>query len=238
MQLLVVEDNRDVAENLKFGLEAFGYGVQVAYDGIDGEAEACAGEFDAIVVDWMMPGQDGPQMIERLREKGIETPILMLTARAENRDQVEALDVGADDYLAKPFSFEVLGARVRALLRRSTQTEQQAADAMTLEAGPLRLNVRERTASAANEVLPLREKEFRLLALFVENANRVLTRTVIAERVWDDTFATDDVLNTTVSSLRRVLKQSLGADSGVQIETLRGVGYRFAVAEAAEAVEA
>lgn len=228
MHVLIVEDHADVAATLQMGLEECGYSTEIAEDGIKGELKVRTGAFDLLVVDWMLPGQDGPSLIQRLRQDGIDTPALMLTARVENVDQVEALNVGADDYLSKPFSFDVLVARLKALARRAAGRGPD--DGATVVVGDVRLDLRQRIACVGDVEVDLREKEFKLLVLLAEHPNQVLTRTTIAEQVWHNVYATDDVLNTTVASLRRKLREAFedGAD-GVNIETLRGVGYRLRI---------
>jgi DNA-binding response OmpR family regulator len=229
MHVLIVEDDRDISDTLQMGLEETGFRVDVAHDGLDGEVKARTSEYDLLVVDWMLPGQDGPRLIRRLREAERDVPVLMLTARAENADQIEALATGADDYLSKPFSFEVLVARLHALARRAHAAGR---DEGCLELGPLRVDLRARRSWVGDEPLDLREKEFRLLSLFAERADQVVTRTTLAEQVWDDLFVSDDVLNTTVGSLRRTLHratQRAGLEAP-RIETLRRVGYRLATA--------
>lgn len=231
MHILVVEDHRDVADTLRMGLEEYGFRVDLAPDGLDGEVKARTNTYRLLVVDWMLPGQNGIQLIRRLRNGGITTPILMITARAEKQDQIEALDAGADDYLTKPFSFEVLLARLRALSRRGQQAPAPAEAALRLHVGALHLDLRERTALVGTTALDLREKEYQLLTLMAEHANRVLTRTVLADRVWGSMFVTDDVLNTTIGSLRRKLHRATNHldDASIKIETLRSVGYRLKV---------
>ena len=233
MYLLVVEDRPDVAYTLKLGLEAYGYHVDVAHDGIEGEVKATTNAYDLLVVDWMLPGQDGPHLIQRLRTAGIDVPALMLTARSEKQDLIDALDMGADDYLAKPFSFEVLQARLRALARRARADATSRTADLSLTSGPLHLDLSQRTAVVGTTEVALREKEFQLLVVLAENANRVITRTLLVERVWDSLYVSDDVLNTTMASLRRKLQQAArgAGPPALTIETLRSVGYRLRVNE-------
>ena len=231
MHLLIIEDNRDVADTLQMGLTESGYRVDLAYDGHEGEALALTNDYDLLVVDWMLPGQDGLALVRRIRQAGLHVPALVLTARAEKRDQIEALDAGADDYLSKPFSFEVLLARLRALRRRA-ELETEPATSSVLEAGALHIDVRERSAHVDGCTVNLRTKEHALLTALARESGRLLTRTYLAEHVWGDLFVSDDVLNTTMASLRRKL-HAAGADShrSPRIETVRGVGYRLAVPE-------
>jgi DNA-binding response OmpR family regulator len=240
MHVLVVEDHQDVADVLQMGLEEYGYRVDLARDGKEGEGLLRANDYDVLISDWMLPGQDGPTLVQRIREHGIDLPVLMLTARAEKQDQIDALDAGADDYLAKPFSFEVLLARLRALLRRAGTPGAAADSTTTLNAGPLQIDLLNRRVWLGDYTVELRTKEYDLLTCFAEHPNRVLTRTVIVERVWDSLFTSDDVLNTTLASLRRKLRTA-SEQSGVDapaIETLRGVGYRLQVGEVQQATAA
>ena len=213
------------------GLEESGYRVDLAQDGMEGEALVRTHDYDVLIADWMLPGQDGPTLVQRIRERGIGVPVLMLTARAEKQDQIDALDAGADDYLAKPFSFEVLLARLRALLRRTGASAGTADADATLEAGPLRIDLLGRRVWLGEQPVTLRAKEHDLLTCLAQHPNRVLTRTVLAERVWDSLFTSDDVLNTTLASLRRKLRTASDRTGtpAPTIETIRGVGYRLQV---------
>jgi DNA-binding response OmpR family regulator len=179
--------------------------------------------YDLMVVDWMLPRQDGVSLIQQLRSADIDTPILMLTALSDEEDCVTGLDAGADDYLTKPFSFSVLFARLRALERRGTAPMQPA---FRLAMGPLVIDRRGRTAYWDEDELDLRAKEFTLLELLVRRANQTVSRTVMAESVWGSAFVTDDTINTTVSGLRRKLSD-VDADAALTIETQRGIGYRL-----------
>ncbi|ARA92697.1 MAG: DNA-binding response regulator [Bacteroidetes bacterium] len=224
MWILVIEDDPFTQELLVSGLEENGYQVDAAADGIEGETLARTNDYDAIIVDWMLPGQSGPALTKRLRTAGINAPVLMLTSLTDVEDRVHGLDSGADDYLTKPFSFEELFARLRALLRR----RQALMEETHLKAGVVTVDTRRRLVFIDGESLELRSKEYGLMELFVRNKGTVLTRTVIAERVWGTALGvTDDVINTTVSSLRRKLSDAVGGDgaASVQIRTIRGVGY-------------
>jgi DNA-binding response OmpR family regulator len=228
MHLLLVEDEESLVRGLEIGLEEVGYTVDVAYDGVEGEARALSTTYDLLVVDWMMPRQDGLTMVKRVREAGVQCPILMLTALTDVKDRVRGLDAGADDYLTKPFSFDELFARLRALQRRD---QRQQRPSMRLEAGPLVIDRRARKAFWNEEPLNLRPKEYELLELLLRRANEALTRTVIAETVWGSTFATDDTINTTVSGLRRKLRDADLEAVGIALQTLRGIGYRLTTEE-------
>lgn len=230
MQLLLVEDQESLARGLEIGLEEAGYTVDIAHDGVEGEMRALSTTYDVLIVDWMLPRQDGITLIERVRDAGLHCPILMLTALADVEDRVKGLDAGADDYLTKPFSFDELFARLRALQRREQRLGRSA---QRLESGPLTIDRRSRRAFWKQEDLKLRPKEYELLELLLRRANEVITRTVIAESVWGSTFVTDDTINTTVSNVRKTLRTVDSAAVGIKIETLRGVGYRLATAEPA-----
>lgn len=229
MRILVVEDEPDLVEVLREGLEEAGYAVDVAYDGVEGEAKALAGGYDAFIVDWMMPKQDGPTMVRRLREAGIAQPVLMLTAFIEVERRVEGLDAGADDYLTKPFAFTELFARLRALSRRAPKPD---ADSLLLEVGPLRIDLRRREATLHRVPLDLRPKEFALLELLARRRDEVVSRSVIAEQVWGTVYGvTDDVINMTVSNLRNKMEEvrSPEAAQEARVVTRRGMGYSLDV---------
>ncbi len=228
MHLLLVEDEVSLVRGLEMGLEEAGYTVDVAYDGVEGEARALSTTYDLLVVDWMMPRQDGLTMVKRVREAGVHCPILMLTALTDVKDRVRGLDAGADDYLTKPFSFDELFARLRALRRRD---QRQQRPSMRLEAGPLVVDRRARKAFWHNDPLNLRPKEYELLELLLRRANEALTRTVIAETVWGSTYVTDDTINTTISGLRRKLRDADLETVGIALQTLRGIGYRLTTEE-------
>lgn len=228
MHLLLVEDEENLVRGLEIGLEEAGYTVDVAYDGVEGEARALSSTYDLLMVDWMMPRQDGVTMIRRVREAGVQCPILMLTALTNVEDRVKGLDAGADDYLTKPFSFDELFARLRALRRRD---QRQQRPSMRLEAGPLVVDRRARKAFWREDALNLRPKEYDLLELLLRRANEALTRTVIAETVWGSAFVTDDTINTTISGLRRKLSETDLDAVGIKLQTLRGIGNRLTTEE-------
>lgn len=228
MHLLLVEDQEDLARGLEIGLEKEGYTVDLAHDGVEGEMRALSATYDLLIVDWMLPRQDGLTLIERVRDAGMHCPILMLTALADVEDRVKGLDAGADDYLTKPFAFDELFARLRALQRRG---ERQGHSSMRLESGPLTIDRRSRKAFWKQDALDLRPKEYELLELLLRRADEAISRTVIAESVWGSSFVTDDTINTTVSSVRKALRAVDSAASGIEIETLRGIGYRLTTAE-------
>lgn len=218
MRLLVIEDNPKMAAFITQGLAEQGYGVDAATDGYDGENRAAEGDYDAIILDVMLPDQDGLQVCKNLRRRGVKTPVLMLTALATTADKVTGLDAGADDYLTKPFEFDELVARVRALLRRG-----QAAEANVLRYGDLEMDLLSRKVTRGDEKIRLTAKEFALLEYFMRYPDRALSRTAIGEHVWDMNFDPDsNVIDVYVSMLRR--KVDRGFDRPL-LHTVIGVGY-------------
>ncbi|GAB5550213.1 MAG: response regulator transcription factor [Sandaracinaceae bacterium] len=231
MWVLLIEDEARLADSVRRGLEEEGFRVDVAVDAEEGERLALANGYDAFVVDWRLPKGDGKTLVERIRAEGREEPVLMLTALSDVEHRVAGLDAGADDYLPKPFAFEELVARLRALLRRPPLSDQER----TITVGPLRLDGERRkvtmTGSRGEAVLNLRPKEYAMLEVFLRSADAALSRTVLAERVWGDAlFVTDNALDVTISGLRQRLDDAIktsGAEGAPWIETLRGVGYRL-----------
>lgn len=227
MWLLLIEDERRLAATLRSGLEEEGYTVDIAADGLEGETLALANAYDALIVDWRLPGRDGRTLIERLREAGRAYPILMLTALGDVEHRVAGLDAGADDYLPKPFKFEELLARLRALLRRPAALAEDP----IIRLGPLEIDTRRREARMADYVLDLRPKEYGMLEDLTRHADEVLSRTILAERVWGDAFnVSDNVIDVTVSNLRHKLaeaRKESRSTSDILVETVRGVGYRL-----------
>jgi two-component system OmpR family response regulator len=220
MRLLVVEDELRMSELLARGLREEGYAVDVAHDGTEGLWLAGEQDYDAIVLDVMLPGIDGFEVCRRLRSMERWSPILLLTARDALDDRVGGLDAGADDYLTKPFSFEELAARVRALVRRGA-----AVRPAVVEVGELRFDPATHRAWRRDTELELSPKEMALLEFFLRHPGDVLTRTRILEHVWD--FAYDggsNVVDQYVAYLRRKVDKPFGRDD---IETVRGVGYRL-----------
>ena len=218
MRILVVDDERAVRESLGRALELEGYRVEYAADGGEALYRLESEQPDAIVLDVLMPGIDGLEVARRVRRAGNRVPVLMLTAREEVQDRVAGLDAGADDYLTKPFALEELVARLRALLRRSTDGGGEF-----LRFADLELNTGTREVSRGGDAIELTRTEFSLLELFLRNPRQVLTRSVIFERVWgyDFGFASNS-LDVYIGYLRR--KTEAGAKSRL-IQTVRGVGY-------------
>lgn len=218
MRVLVVEDERKLAGFIRKGLEEEGYAVDVASDGESGLKMALDGVHDLIVLDIKLPGRDGLAVLQELRRKNRTTPVLLLTARAAVEDKVLGLDSGADDYLTKPFAFEELVARVRALLRRRGETRDPI-----LRLGDLVLDPARRTVHRGTVRIDLTAREFSLLDYFLRNPGRVLTRAMILDRVWDYDFdPSTNVVDVYVNYLRR--KIDIEGKPRL-IHTVRGAGY-------------
>ena len=216
MRALVVEDQPKLASLIQRGLSEEGYAVDVAPDGPQALVRATATEYDVIVLDVMLPGFDGFEVCRRLREQTVQAPVLMLTARDGVDDRIAGLDLGADDYLTKPFAFDELLARLRALTRRGALERTPV-----LEVGALRLDPRTRQVWHGEEEVDLSAKEFALLETFMRHPGQVLSRFELLEHAWD--FAYDNRSNV-VDVYVRYLRQKLGASI---IETVRGAGYRL-----------
>jgi two-component system copper resistance phosphate regulon response regulator CusR len=218
MRILVVEDEKKAASFIKKGLEEEGYAVDVAADGEEGLSMALARVHDLIILDIRLPKMDGLRVLQALRQDHVAAPVLLLTVRAAIEDKVLGLDAGADDYLTKPFAFQELVARVRALLRRRAEAEPTV-----LRIDDLTLDPARRTVTRGGEEIDLTPREFALLDYFMRNPGRVLTRTMIAEHVWDYSFDTStNVIDVYVNYLRR--KIDAGRASKL-LHTVRGVGY-------------
>lgn len=221
MRLLIVEDEKRLATSLARGLSAEGFVVDTVHDGAEGLRRALGGEYDLIILDIMLPGMNGYRVCAALRAAGEETPILMLTAKDGEYDEAEGLDTGADDYLTKPFSYVVLVARVRALLRRRTRG---AAPAIVL--GDLTVDPAARRVLRGDAEVELTAKEFAVLEHLAANAGQVVSKAQIIEAVWDFAYEGDlNIVEVYVSALRRKLDVPFGRRS---ITTVRGAGYRLA----------
>jgi two-component system OmpR family response regulator len=220
VRLLVVEDDVKMAALLKRGLEREGHAVDVAETGEQAIWAGCEFPYDAVLLDAMIPPPDGFEVCRRIREAGRWMPVMMLTARDAVADRVRGLDAGADDYLAKPFSFAELYARLRALARREVRERP-----VVLRAGDLRLDPAAKAVSRAGNAISLSAKEFALLELFLRRKGEVLSRTQILEHVWDFAYdGTSNVVDVYVRYLREKIDRPFGCDS---IETVRGSGYRL-----------
>jgi len=217
VRILVVEDNKKVASFVERGLREEGYAVDVALDGVEGALKANVYDYDLLILDVMLPGKSGYEIVHDLRKDGKAVPVLLLTARDATEDIVRGLDAGADDYVTKPFSFDELLARVRALIRRGGSRRQERLVFATIELDRIR-----HTATRRGEKLRLTPKEFQLLEFFLLHPREVVRRTELLEKVWDLQFdPMSNVVDVHVANLRTKLRE-LGDPI---IHTLRGVGY-------------
>jgi two-component system copper resistance phosphate regulon response regulator CusR len=220
MRLLVVEDQKKMAGFIRQGLTEAGYVVDIAENGSTAESLASENPYDLIILDVMLPDQSGLDTARHLRQDGYAGPILMLTALAGTKDKVHGLDAGADDYLTKPFAFDELSARVRALLRR--QGSAQGSQSV-LTFADLEMNLVSRKVSRSGKELNLTPKEFSLLSYFLRNPNRPISRTTISEHVWDIRFDSDsNVIDVYINMLRKKVDQPFEKKL---IHTVVGVGY-------------
>jgi DNA-binding response OmpR family regulator len=220
MEILIVEDEEGIADFLARGLEAEGFGVSVAADGISGERQALALDVDLVILDRMLPGRDGIEVLATIRRSKPALPVILLTALAEIADRVDGLELGATDYVTKPFAFDELLARIRARLRESGD-----GSAAILDAGGIRLNLVTREATRDGHVVRLPDRESELLAYLMRHAGRVCSREEILSAVWDYTHDPGtNVVQVYVGYLRRKLGRP---GSPLPIETVRSVGYRL-----------
>ncbi|CAH0241727.1 DNA-binding response regulator [Plantibacter flavus] len=221
MRILVVDDEVRLADGVRRGLEAEGFAVDVAANGVDGLWMAGEHRYDAIILDIMMPGLSGYRVCQQLRDAGDWTPILMLTAKDGDWDQVEALDTGADDFLSKPFSFAVLVARIRSLVRRGSR-ERPA----VLEVGELRLDPASKQVHRGDVPIDLTSREFAVLEFLMRRGGEVVSKREVLQNVWDDDFEGDpNIVEVYVGHLRNKVDRPFERAS---IETVRGFGYRLA----------
>ena len=218
MKILVVEDEQRVAQFIQKGLKEEGHAVDCAYDGEEGGFLAEVNEYDLIILDLMLPKKSGLTVCAEIRDRGVSTPVLMLTARDAVQDKVRGLDAGADDYLTKPFVFEELLARVRALLRRGSESKAPVLKILDLELDPM-----SRRVLRGGKPIRLTTKEYALLEYMMRNPDRVLSRTRIGEHVWDMNFDPEsNVIDVYVSHLRNKVDKGFKVPL---IHTLRGQGY-------------
>lgn len=218
MRILVVEDEKKVATFIKKGLEEDYYSVDIALDGKEGTRLALSEEYDLIILDIMLPFKDGISILKDIRTEKISTAVLMLTAKDNVDDKVLGLDSGADDYLAKPFAFDELLARVRALLRRNSVEKK-----VILTAGDLQLDTQTHKAFRNNIEIQLTPKEYSILEYLLRNKNRVVSRTILSEHVYDYHFDSDtNVIDVYINKLRNKIDKGFGYPI---LQTVRGVGY-------------
>ncbi len=219
MRILIVEDEKKVAQFLQKGFQAESFTVDIAADGQSGLRLAQTETYDAIILDVMLPGKSGIEILTSLRQSKIATPVLMLSARSDIEDRVEGLNLGADDYLPKPFAFSEVLARVRAIVRR------KSADVMAsfLTVGDLRMDLLARRVERAGRDIPLTNKEFELLEYLLRNKGRVLSRVILMEHIWDINFDSEtNIVDVVINRLRRKIEDGF---SSKLIYTVRGVGY-------------
>ncbi|MBU1044049.1 MAG: response regulator transcription factor [Candidatus Omnitrophica bacterium] len=218
MRILLVEDEKKIASFIERGLKAHRYVVDTAVDGETGLELAEVNSYDLIILDIMLPGKDGITVCKELRDQGLESPIMMLTAKSSVADKVHALHSGADDYLVKPFSFEEFTARVAALLRRTRKEKSSI-----LEAGDIVLDQMTHKVKKADKEIALTPKEYSLLEYFMLHADQVITRTMISEHVWNEDFDSfSNIIDVFVNNLRSKLDSDRKKSC---IQTVRGVGY-------------
>ncbi len=220
MRILVVEDEQKLANALKEGLESERYDVTVASTGEDAFFQVNTAKFDAIVLDWMLPGRDGIQVLTTIRKRGLETPVLLLTARDALQDRVHGLNSGADDYLVKPFAFAELVARIRALMRRG-----RTKDTLRLGVGDLDMDLVTRKVTRAGQNVELTAREFELLEYLMRHENQVVPRDTLARDVWKETMRgtpLNNVIDVHIARLRR----KVDLEHAIKlIHTVRGVGF-------------
>jgi DNA-binding response OmpR family regulator len=222
MRILVVEDEQRIARSIKKGLEQEHYAVDISFDGSEGFSLASNEEYDVIILDLMLPEMDGMTICKELRKKKIATPILMLTAKSQVQDKVEGLDAGADDYLSKPFSFEELLARIRALSRRPKEHLDPV-----LEIDDLKLDTVGFSVTRGDQSISLSSKEFALLEYLLRNKEKIVNKDQIIQHVWDYDA---DILPNTVEVYIRNLRQKIESpfkDKQPLIHTVRGFGYKI-----------
>jgi DNA-binding response OmpR family regulator len=220
MQILIVEDEPKVGQALREGLEAEGYEITLAQTGEEGFFHASTRAFDLILLDVMLPGRDGVEVLQTLRRQGVKTPVLLLTAKDAIEDRVLGLDAGADDYLVKPFAFAELSARIRALLRRNRTETESLLTMGQLEVDPVR-----RIVMREGERIELTAREFELLEYLVRNHGRVVSREMLARDVWKETSRAtplDNVIDVHIARLRRKIDDPFHLKL---LHTVRGVGF-------------
>ena len=218
MRVLVVEDNPELGANLRQGLREHGFAVDLIDHGQGGFDHAATGVYDLLILDRMLPGRDGLELLRGLRARGVATPAIFLTARAAVGERIEGLDAGADDYLVKPFSFAELLARIRVVLRRGGEVAPTV-----LQVADLRLDPLTRTVERAGQRIDLSAKQFTLLAYLLRHAGQVVSRTMILEHVWD--FEFDGLTNVVDVHINRLRNKVDRGFARPLIQTLRGVGY-------------
>lgn len=222
MNVLIIEDEKKVALALQKGLESEHYDVQIALTGEEGFFLLCSQKFDLIILDLMLPGRDGMEILKALRKTHAQTPVLILTARDTLEDKILGLDLGADDYLVKPFAFAELTARIRALLRRGRSDQ-----ALKLKLADLEMDLVRRSAVRGKQAVPLTAMEFEILEYLLRNQGHVVTREMLAKEVWKETERAtplDNVIDVHIGRLRKKIDEPFGKKL---LHTVRGVGFKL-----------
>lgn len=226
MRILVVEDEHKIANSIKKGLEQESYAVDVAYDGQEGYDLAVSEDYDLVILDVLLPNMDGVEICSKLREKQIHTPIIMLTAKGQINDKVTGLDAGADDYLTKPFAFEELVARIRALIRRPKNST-----GTTLNVEDLTLKTTTYEVRRGDELIKLSSKEYALLEYLMRHPNQVLTKEQIINHIWDyDADVLPNTIEVYIGYLRNKIDRPYSGKPAL-IQTVRGFGYKIGRSE-------
>jgi len=220
MKILVIEDEKRVAQFLKKGFQEESYAVDVAGDGVQGLKLALSGEYDAIVLDIMLPRKNGFEVLQELRREKVATPILILSSKSEVEDRVEGLNLGADDYLPKPFAFSEALARLRSIMRRQQGSDDRTSE---LTLSDLKVDLLSRRVTRAGTPITLTNKEFQVLEYLLRNKGRVLSRVILTEHIWDMNFDTEtNIVDVVINRLRRKIDDHF---TPPLIHTVRGVGY-------------
>ncbi len=220
MHILIVEDNESLALRIKNILESELYRVDVAFDGEEGVEKALTGEYDLIILDILLPGLNGIEVLKEIRKEKLSVPVLLLTVKNRVEDKVQGLDSGADDYLTKPFAIPELLARIRSLIRRTSETKTSV-----LEIGPLRVNTNTHEVFYKDQPITLTAKEYAILEFLLYNKNRVVSRLSIAEHVWGDNFDLFTMSNFVDVHIKNLRKKLGNGKESKFIHTIRGVGY-------------
>jgi two-component system copper resistance phosphate regulon response regulator CusR len=224
LKLLIIEDEQKAGEYLQKGLIECGYVVDLVHDGIDGLYHATSEDYELILLDIMLPKLDGWQVLNTLRSSGIHTPVIMLTAKEQVEDRVRGFELGANDYVVKPYAFAELLARIQNVFRHHIAAHV-AASPQTLRVADLELNIMKRVAFRAGQSIPLTAKEYALLELLMRKTGQVLSRTTIASLVWDMNFDSDtNVIDVAIKRLRNKMDKPFGKPL---IHTVRGMGYKL-----------
>ena len=216
MKILIIEDDKHILSFLTRGFEEDGYIIDSATDGLDGEYLATINTYDVIILDWMLPSKSGIDILQSLRNKNIDTPIIILSAKGEVKDKISGLKVGADDYLTKPFSFEELQARVEALYRRKISQGTNS-----IEIANLNINLKEKMVVIDNKQIKLTAKEYEFLLFLIKHKNSIVSKAMIEEQLWNnETYLSSNVVQVTIYHLRQKLGKNI-------IQSYRNLGYKI-----------